>query len=127
MRHKLAEVWTCHVMLPLPGPGVAVEGTMDLSRMADDGKLEDGRYYLQSGGSPRTLKGQATGVTPIFLTLQEFDDRGVHRATYDGFLAHESTNGRMVLVGKKHFETAGPDLELESADQNDPPWVITKP
>ena len=129
MAHKLAEAWTCHIMPPLGGPGgVRREGTMDLSRMSAEGVLTDGRYYLEGGGAPRVLKGEARGVNPIFLTLREFDERNVHKATYDGLLVHESPNGRLVLVGRKHFETAGPNLELEAAgDQNDPPWVITKP
>ena len=128
MTHKLAYTWTTHVMPPLPGRGLIREGHMDLSTMDDNGILANGTFYLESGGSPRTLKGEAIGGNPVYyLTLREYDDRNILRATYDGLLAHESANGRMVIVGKKHFPITASNLDAVTADQNDPPWVLTKP
>jgi len=115
-------------MPPPPGKGVIREGHMDLSTMDPNGVITDGTYYLETGGAPRTLKGEAVGGNPIFyLTLREYDDRGIHRATYDGLLVHEGSSDRLVIVGKKHFQLGTASLDIAAAEQNDPPWILTKP
>ena len=131
MPHRLATTWTCH--LPDPTrvqPGVIHQGDMDLHEMGEDGKITNGRYYLPGGGHNK-LVGEAAGGTPVFfLILREFQSDGRLIATYTASLVHQNTDGSiMMLAGKRHNETTGPGITTAAAtpDQNDPPWVITKP
>lgn len=122
MVHKLADNWRCH-LIPRAGD-LPADGQMDFRGMLATGELQDGRHYLQTGGF-RTLKGQATGINPIVLTLTEFNDRNIAIVTYTGELVFEHPDGgpRMVLVGLRHFLSATPG----AADQQDTVWVLTKP
>jgi hypothetical protein len=129
MPHKLATTWTCHLPFPAGTPGLKHRGDMDLRDMGQDGRITTGRYYLPDGGFNK-LVGEATGGTPVFfLTLREFNDAGRPIATYTASLVHENATGTvLMLAGKRHDETTGLATTAAAApDQNDPPWVITKP
>jgi len=123
MAHKFAEMWTYH--LPDDDGGLERQGSIDLTTMEPNGRLDNGRYSLPNG-SARRLDGQAVGGS---IVLREFDGT-THAATYNGQLAHESRdadgNIRLIIVGTRHAETTRAG-ESTAADQNDSPWVITKP
>ena len=125
MTHKLADNWRCR-LIPRGGD-VDLDGQMDLSTMNNEGVLAEGRHYLQGGGF-RTLRGNAVGVNPIFITLTELNENSVPAITYTGQLVYEhpdSDHIRMVIVGKRHFEIIHGDAAL--AVQADEPWILTKP
>lgn len=119
MTHKFAGRWTNH--LPDDDGGLERSGTMDLSTMLANGRLDNGQYRLATGGV-RRLEGQAVGNSII---LREFDG-DILRNTYEGQLGHESRNA-MVIVGIKHAETTAERSTESATQQNDGPWVITKP
>jgi hypothetical protein len=125
MAHRFGAIWTYH--LPDDDGGLERKGTIDITTMEPNGRLDNGRYSLPNG-SVRRLEGQAVGNS---LVLREFDGT-THRATYNGQLAHESVdmngNTRLVIVGIRHAETTGTGIVDDALfAQNDSPWVITKP
>jgi hypothetical protein len=115
--HKLARSWPCFIG---GRSGLDAEGHMDLSAMDEEGNLEDGSYYVNS--KRYRLKGSAVGGTPLELTLHLYDEPGdAIVATFFGTLVRENADSSiMVIFGKVHYE-------LKTKEQNDPPWVITKP
>lgn len=127
MPHKFATNWTCHLPRLDGRDGIEVQGTMDLTRMGEDGRLSNGRYYLPEGGFNR-LDGEVSGGTHIIL--RESDDDGLV-ATYDGILAHDTDNSNnLAIAGNRHNERSRPAAIPASgatSDQNDTVWVITKP
>jgi hypothetical protein len=129
MPHILATTFSCHLPDPTGRPGLTHQGDMDLHDMGEDGRITTGRYYLPGGGNNK-LVGEASGGTPtFFLTLREFNIENRLIATYTAFLVHQTASGALMLAGKRHNETTRSVTVAEAAagDQNDPPWVITKP
>ena len=125
MAHKLATTFTCHLGGNISG--LEEQGHMNLSSMTPDGELANGIYY--SPGGNRTLRGEAIGGSPLlFLVLREFD--GVRPiAIYEAQLVHETADGRLMLAGKRRAVGAGGGGPAGAAlaNQNETPWVITKP
>ena len=119
MAHKFGVVWTTQ-LLDDDG-GFERKGLMDLSTMEVGGRLDNGRLLLPQG-TVRRLEGLAVGIS---ISLKEFDSGGIHRFTYTGQLSYDDAE-KMVIVGKKHAEGAAAD-EGEVKQQQDSPWVITKP
>lgn len=126
MTHKLAQIFTCHLGGNVSG--LEERGHMNLTSMTTDGQLTNGIYYSPAGN--RTLRGEAFGGNPVFfLILREFDGARLI-ATYDGHVVHESRDGsKLVLAGKRRAPGGGggPNPAEGLTDQDDTPWVITKP
>lgn len=121
MAHKFAAKWHCFLLI---GDNLQPKGTMDLRAMTPTGSLARGDHEDPPGTITRIIKGTALGLGPFYqLTLEnEFHDR------YEGTLAHESADGtKFVIVGKKTYGSDARKRAEIKDEQDDPPWVITKP
>jgi|GEM_PF-1906539 hypothetical protein len=126
MPHKLAQRWTSR-LINLTPPAVSRDGIMDLRNMDDGGNLTNG-VHEHATGPPSTIKGKATPVGNGFELKLDID-----HDTYEGRLVIDTAN-KLMIVGIKHFgthplakeKTEGEEREA-LLDQDDPPWVITKP
>lgn len=119
MAHKFDGRWHCFLVF---GNGPQAKGYMNL-HVKPSGELDPSDHEDPAGTHTKIVKGLALGLGPLYqLTLEnEYGDR------YEGMLAHESADGtKFVIAGKKSYGSDKRRL-AETKDQDDPPWIITKP
>lgn len=116
MAHKFAHKWTCYLVID---GQLRPYGDMDLRKIKINGELEDGDHH--HGGYHEDIDGQATALGPIHTLALDADDESAH---YDGVLVYDS-NDKMMIAGIAMFSDER--IRKEKLDQEDPPWIITKP
>lgn len=117
MAHKFAGKWHSYIQT---AQGLEDNGIIDMSNMKANGDLDSGDHE-HPAGQHVPISGKAFGLGPLFRLNLASDGE-----SYEGTLVHESNNGqKLICVGTLHFTLEG---KAEGAlDQEDPPWVITKP
>jgi hypothetical protein len=119
MAHKFADVWHSFLLIGPPGqdPEVVSDGDMDMKKMKDNGKLDDGDH------NGNKLTGEASDFDVLDLTCTEVSQTEKYR----GVLVFEDGK-RMIVVGKFHFDNPREfKVRGRSLTQDDGTWVITKP
>lgn len=117
MKHKFAHVWTSFIFSFEEGK-LLPNGFIDLRKMKDNGELDEGEHH--HGGSVK-IKGKATDDKELDLDTEKGDK-------YRGFLIFESDDGeRLVIAGRQHLKDPFIVRGRPEFEQDDPPWVITKP
>lgn len=118
MAHKFAGVWRSFIMVE---DDWEPHGKMDLRTMTIGGQLNQGDHE-HPAGTHRPIAGHAIIFGPFqSLNLEEGGDN------YEGNVVFESAK-RIVIAGKKHFGGRRESPERQDLlDQDDPPWIITKP
>lgn len=123
-KHKFAEKWTSTLFVSDDDQD---DGTFDLTKMNDKGKLnpKDGKHHVN--GATQNVGGEATTTSSGFDFLTLTTENG---DVYKGVLVVDSANHKhMVIAGKFHLKKKSPPAGKKTTafDQDDPPWVITKP
>ena len=122
--HKFAHKWRNWTIDPDEDPPLLIHlGIMDLSTMDNGGKLKKGSHTDENGVA-RDIEGEASGNS---LSLSRLDKRG----RWEGELTYDQS-GDLVIVGKHFTPKFAPAAKKHPAkgvalDQNEEPWVITKP
>jgi hypothetical protein len=121
MAHKLAQKWSCWVLYD---NDLTQLGTMDLRTMDEYGNLEQGSHTDPDADPPTVgIRGKATRLGLGYHLVLENEDQTV---TYVGQLIQESPDEKLILVGTKLYSSAKARIAA-GLNQDDPPWIITKP
>jgi hypothetical protein len=115
MAHKFAHVWTSYIYSFDEGE-FKTNGVIDLRKIKDNGDLDDGEHH--HGGTLK-LKGKAKDDSVLELENERGD-------RYVGVKVFENDDGDLTIAGRLHLSD-GIFVRGEILDQDDPPWVITKP
>lgn len=103
-------------------PSFTYVGDLNVSKMEDNGNLPDGEHK-RVGGTPLKITGRAyvhKGKT--FFTFSHEGAPG----TFVGELTHDA-HGKLIVTGIFSALDDTPRLIAAPADQQEEPWVITKP
>jgi hypothetical protein len=121
--HKFAQKWRSWTIDCDQDPPLLIhDGNVDLTTMDNGGKLKKGSHIDESGVA-HDIEGEVTGNS---ISLRRLDKRG----RWEGELTYDQ-KGELVIVGKQFTPSAlaakKRSAKRAAMDQNEEPWVITKP
>lgn len=124
MTHKLAHRWTAYSFDLDKKPPMRIEdGVMDLTNMSEDGKLDDGSYEEIDTGATYPISGKAKD-SGEFMHLSLKNQQRPER--WSGVLVFDQGN-EMKVAGLKFVTKQESQVTERFLDQEEEPWLITKP